>query len=209
VKVCPTEALSIVGRNVTVGEILGEIERDRKFYEPSGGGVTFSGGEPAMQPEFLLALVKAAKAEGINVAVETSGLAPFSVYESILPYVNTFLFDYKETNEARHREFTGVSNELILANLRKLHDSGASILVRCPVIPGLNDRDEHFEGIARLTRELPNLIGAEILGYHKLAASKSGRMGLSVQDEYEPPSPELKAEWNAKLESYGARIYEA
>jgi pyruvate formate lyase activating enzyme len=198
-----------VGRDITVGEVVGEILRDKKFYADSGGGATFSGGEPAMQPEFLFALVKATKAEGINVAVETSGCAPYRVYESLLPYVDTFLFDCKETNPELHKKFTGVDNKLLTDNLRKLHDAGASILLRCPIVPGLNDRDEHFQGLAKLSKELPNLIGVELLAYHKLAASKSGRMGLAVQDEYEPPSPEVKAEWNAKLEAYGANVFDA
>jgi pyruvate formate lyase activating enzyme len=198
-----------VGRDVTVGEVISDILKDKKFYEPSGGGATFSGGEPAMQPEFLLALVKSAKAEGINVAVETSGCAPYGVYEALLPYVDTFLFDCKETDRELHRKFTGVDNALILSNLRKLHNAGASILLRCPIIPGLNDREKHFKGLAELSKELPNLLGVEVLAYHRLAASKSGRMGLTVQEEYEAPAQELVKEWNDTLKNYGANVFDA
>lgn len=209
VAVCPTGALSFVGRDVTVDEVIAEVLRDRKYYGPSGGGMTLSGGEPAMQPEFMLALAMAAKSEGINVAVETSGYAPFGVYESVLQYVDMFLYDVKETDPELHRRFTNVNNKLPMENLRKLYEAGASILLRCPIIPGLNDRDDHFEAIANLTKEMPDLLGAELLPYHKLAASKSGRMGLAVQEEFEPPSPHLKAEWNEKLKSYGAKVFEA
>ena len=209
VAVCPAGALSFVGRDVTVGEVIGEVLRDRMYYGPSGGGMTLSGGEPAMQPEFMLALAMAAKAEGLNVAVETSGYAPFRVYEAVLPYVDTFLYDVKETEPALHVSFTGVGNRLPMENLRKLYAAGASILLRCPIIPGLNDRDDHFRAIAGLTKEMPNLLGAELLPYHRLAASKSGRMGLPIQEEFRPPSPELKAEWNEKLKAYGARVFDA
>jgi pyruvate formate lyase activating enzyme len=183
--------------------------RDKRYYAPSGGGMTLSGGEPAMQPEFMLALAMAAKAEGLNVAVETSGFAPFKVYESILPYVDTFLYDVKETDPGLHKEFTNVDLKLPAENLRKIYSAGASILLRCPIVPGLNDRDDHFMAIANLTKEMPGLLGAEILPYHKLATSKSGRMGLSAQEEFETPSSELKVEWDRKLKSYGAKVFEA
>lgn len=209
VAVCPTGALSLVGRDVTAGEVIAEVLRDKMYYGPSGGGMTLSGGEPAVQPEFMLALAMLAKAEGLNVAIETSGYAPFRVYEPVLPYVDTFLYDIKETDPELHMRYTGVSPRLPLENLRKLYDAGASILLRCPIIPGLNDRDDHFRTIASLTKEMPDLLGAELLPYHKLAASKSGRMGLAAQDEFEQPSPEDKDEWNRKLRSFGAKVFEA
>jgi len=209
VDVCPASALSIVGREVTVSEVIAEVLQDRRFYEPSGGGITLSGGEPAMQPEFMLALAMAAKAEGLNVALETSGFASYKTYEKVLPYVDIFLYDVKESDPELHKKYTGVGIDLPLENLRKIYNAGGQMLLRCPIIPGLNDRDEHFRAIAELTKEMPNLIGAELLPYHKLAASKGERMGIEAQAEYDPPSLEIKEKWNKLLEAYGANVYEA
>jgi pyruvate formate lyase activating enzyme len=209
VDACVTGALEITGREVTAEEIARDVLKERKYYENSGGGVTISGGEPALQGEFLLALVKLLKKENVHVALETSGFADREVFDSILPYIDLFLYDCKETDSARHREYTGVDNALILENLRKLHDAKANILLRCPVIPGLNDRDGHFQGIAGLAASLPNLTGVEILPYHKLAASKIERMGLESQDEYEQATPEVVVGWIEKLRALGVPIIEA
>jgi pyruvate formate lyase activating enzyme len=208
-QVCPTQALSIVGSNVTVDEVLKEVVRDRKFYETSGGGVTFSGGEPTMQPEFLRALVKAVKQQGLHTALETSGFCSYDILNSLLPEVDLFLYDWKETDPIKHKAYTGVDNTLIRKNLLQLHEDGASILLRCPVICGLNDTSEHFQGIAELSALLPNLMGVEVLPYHRLAASKSGRMGLQAQELYELPSSELKKLWNEDLLRRGAPVLEA
>ena len=209
VDVCVTKALEIVGREVTAGEIVRETLKERKYYETSGGGVTISGGEPTLQPEFLLAMVKSLKKEQVHVALETSGFSNYDVLKSVLPYVDLFLYDYKETDPVKHKKFIGVDNVLILDNLRKLHDAKASILLRCPVIPGLNDREDHFQGIADLTASLPNLTGVELLPYHNLAVSKIERMGLDPQDVYEQVPPEISAQWNKKVRSYGVPVIEA
>lgn len=203
---CITKALTVVGTKVTAGEVLDQVTRDRHFYEESGGGVTLSGGEPTMQKEFLTALLRLVSNEGISTALETCGLCDFSYYESILPYVDLFLLDFKETNPEKHKEFTKAENALIKENIGRLHDAGAKIRLRCPIIPGLNDRDEHFEGIARMTIKYPNLLGAEILPYHRLAASKADRMGLEQQEEYVQPSYETAEMWRAKVRSFGGRI---
>lgn len=207
--VCPGQALSIVGSDVTVSDVLKEAVRDRKFYETSGGGVTFSGGEPTMQPGFLIALLSASKAEGLHTAVETGGSCTYSVLQALLPFTDLFLYDWKETDPIKHKQFTGVSNNLIRQNLIALHEVGAPILLRCPIICGLNDRDDHFQGIADLFSRLPNLIGVEVLAYHQLAASKSIRMGLKSQQVYDTPSAELKSTWDEKLTSLGVRVIES
>jgi glycyl-radical enzyme activating protein len=203
---CPTQALGVVGRDVTVNDVLSEVLRDTRFYETS---VTFSGGEPTMQPEFLLNLAMACKNEGLHVAVETSGCCSFGVLASIAPYVDLFLYDCKETDSELHRQYTGVDNSLLKDNLKKLHDLGARILLRCPIICGLNDRDGHFRGIAQLFSQLPNLSGVELLPYHPLAASKSGRMDLLPQNTYETPSADQKRMWNEKLADYGVNVIES
>jgi len=205
--VCAPKALSVVGEQVTAGEILERVNRDRRYYGESGGGVTFSGGEPTLQKEFLAAALKLVSGDGISTALETNGHCAYSYYESIMPYVDLFLIDYKETDPARHMDFVGAGNELVIENIGRLHDAGAKILLRCLIIPGLNDRDDHFMGIARMTREYPGLLGAEILSYHKLAAAKAGRLGCGRQAEYVQPPPEMVEEWRGRVRSFGGKVY--
>jgi pyruvate formate lyase activating enzyme len=177
---CCAKALEIVGRDVTVEEALAVVRRDKPFYDASGGGMTLSGGEPLSQIAFSQALLRAAKQEGFHCAVETCGFGEFSLLERILPYVDLFLYDIKETDEARHREWTGQSNASILENLRLLHQRGAAIVLRLPVIPGVNDREDHFAAVAELARSLPQLRGVERLPYHALGAGKAEKIGTGT-----------------------------
>jgi len=203
---CITKALTVVGDEITADEVLAQVKRDRKFYDESGGGVTFSGGEPTLQRDFLTALLKLASNEEIHTALETNGHCDFEYYKSIMPYVDLFLIDYKETDPAKHREYTGVDNALVIEIIEKLHNAGAQILLRCTIIPGLNDRDDHFEGIARMTQQHPNLLGAEILPYHKLAAAKADRFGIAAQQEFTPPFDATVEKWREKVTACGGRI---
>jgi pyruvate formate lyase activating enzyme len=207
VAACPAKALETVGRDVTVQEIVAEVMREKRYYEGSRGGVTVSGGEPAMQPEFLLDLVREIKKEGVHIALESSGMCDYRVYESVLPYVDLFLYDCKETDPELHKKFTGVDNRLILENLRRLYAARAVILLRCPVVKGLNDREDHFKNLAALSRELPDLMGIEILPYHKLGASKAELMGLDPQEEYEQIPREESDKWTEAVRSFGGQVY--
>ena len=136
---CPAEALEVVGRRMTVEQVLAEIERDRVFYEQSNGGVTFTGGEPLAQPHFLLALLSACRGHGLHTAVDTSGFTPWKVLDKIRPFVDLFLYDLKLMDDVRHRQWTDSSNKIILSNLQKLAEWGHNLLVRIPIIPGIND----------------------------------------------------------------------
>ena len=209
VDACVTHALEIVGRDVTVDEIMTEVMREKLYYDNSKGGVTISGGEPALQPAFLLDLVKALKEKNVHVALETSGFARYEIYEAVLPYIDLFLYDYKESNPKLHKIFTGADNRLIKENLNKLYRDGAKIRLRCPIIPELNDREDHFQGIAELAKTLPNLEGVEILAYHKLAASKIDRMGLEEQKVYEQVPKETVDLWREKICAYGVQTIES
>ncbi len=175
---CDTRALEFVGRRRTVEEVMKEVRPDRTFYLSSGGGLTISGGEPLAQPEFTRELLAAARNEGIHRCVETSGFASWRRFKTLFPLVDLFLFDYKETDPQRHADFTGQSNEIILGNLRALYDVGASIQLQCPIVPGYNDRQDHFAGIAALARSMPELLGVRLLPYHPLGKSKLERFGL-------------------------------
>lgn len=170
-------ALEICGKEMTVPEIIKEVMKDKAFYDNSGGGVTLSGGDPLLTPDFTLELLKAAKDNGLHTCIETCGHAKWDDVEKLMPYVDIFLWDVKETDSARHKEFTGVTNERILENLRALSKAGAHIILRCPIIPGYNDRREHLEAIGDLATELSGVEKVEVEPYHPLGASKSEDIG--------------------------------
>ncbi len=203
--VCDPKALQMVGRDMTVAEVLDVVLRDEAYYAESGGGITLSGGEPLMQGEFAFHLLGEAKAEGLHCCVETSGMVEWPVIERLVPVVDLWLYDYKETDPRLHQEFTGFWNSEILANLRRLHGAGEKIVLRCPMIPGHNARTEHLDGIVALTRELPDLEGVELLAYYDLWRAKLKRFGLetSLPESVKPPSRETVESWTEYLRSRG------
>jgi glycyl-radical enzyme activating protein len=205
---CPATALELAGRTAGVPELLAEVLRDRDFYEASGGGLTLSGGEPTAQPDFTAALLSATRAQGIPTAVETCGWCDFAVLERLRPLVDLFLFDLKADPD-RHRDLTGADAGPILANLRRLHGSGARIRLRLPMVPGVNDTDEHFGNIAGLVRELPGLEGLQLLPYHPLAAGKYRALGIASPPLAEPgmPAEGTVVGWLSRLRSLGVDAF--
>ncbi|MCB0546673.1 MAG: glycyl-radical enzyme activating protein [Phaeodactylibacter sp.] len=184
-----------VGRQYSVSEVMELVERERIFMEQSGGGVTFSGGEPLMQAPFLLALLQACQEQGIHTAVDTSGIASRAAFRRIIPYTDLFLFDLKHLNDQKHRLYTGASNRLILENFRMIADSGVDIWARVPVIPGYNDEEEQLERLHRFLREnrRDNIRQLNLLPYHPIDA-KYGRCGIEWKmGQLEPPSRERMA----------------
>ena len=170
-------ALELFGKSATAEEILEEVLRDKPFYDNSGGGLTLSGGEPLYQPEFCLELLQKAKENGLHVCMETCGLTTPEILEKVAPLVDIFLFDYKETDPERHKAYTGADNSLILQNLRRLNALGKQIVLRCPIIPTLNDREEHFAGIGKLAEELSCVSEVCVEPYHAYGSSKYKRLG--------------------------------
>ena len=206
-KKCLYGALEPVGKWMSVDEVIEDVMKDLRFFKKSNGGITVSGGEPMMQPDFSLALLKEAKKQGIQTAMETSGFASLEQYKKVLPYVDEFLWDYKETDETKHKKFTGVSNQQILKNLDALYKDGANIILRCPIIPGLNDTEEHFRGIAKRSRQMKNLKGVELMPYHKFGVAKDARIGRMEQKEYEIPSKDMKKSWEEQIIAMGGRLF--
>jgi glycyl-radical enzyme activating protein len=178
VQACRAGALEIAGYEADVEDIMAVVRRDKPFYGRGGGGLTISGGEPAAQPEFARALAHAAHSEGIGVCVETSGFCSKKTFLELAECVDIFLFDIKETDPERHRAFTGQYNAPILDNLRALNELGRQIVLRCPLIPGFNDRAEHFRAVAGLANELECVLRVEVEPYHPLGESKAARLDI-------------------------------
>jgi len=202
VDVCPAEARELVGKEVSTQWVMEEIEKDVLFFDESKGGVTFSGGEPLSQPEFLEELLMECRKKDIHTAVDTSGYAPTDVIMKIAPYVNLFLYDIKLIDEEKHQFYTGVSNQLILHNLQALSEVGASIWVRIPVIPGVNANREELEAMSRFISTLKGVENVNLLPYHGTGSHKYERLGMSYLLR------DLKSPTKEEMEGF-SRIFEA
>jgi len=207
VQVCQAEAREMVGRRVTVVEVMAEVEKDIVFYDESGGGVTFSGGEPLMQPEFLYALLRDCKEKGIRTAVDTSGLAAWKTLQQISERADLILYDLKLMDDERHRRYTGVSNELILSNLRSLASQGSAIAVRMPIVPGINDDETNLLRTGEFVASLPGAPPISLLPYHKAGVDKYARLKKSYAlPEIQTPSDERMAEIAAMMTRFGLTV---
>lgn len=196
---CYAGALEITGTEMTVDEVFSRIEAEKSYYDKSGGGVTFSGGEPMMQVDFLLELLKRCKESGIHTAVDTAGCVPFKMFEKILPYTDLFLYDIKAGDSELHKELTAQPNELVFENLEKLSRAGKEIIVRYPCIKGAN-LDEAEEIAQKLEGIKINTV--ELLAYHKLGESKMKALGLEA-DIFEVPTREEMLEVKSIFENKG------
>ena len=206
--VCDPKALEMVGRVVTSGEVLDVVLRDKAYYRTSGGGITLSGGEPLMQPDFAELLLVEAKARGLHTVVETSGYAMWGAIRPLVPLVDLWLFDYKETNWQLHEKFVGKPNELILSNLKRLYKEDAKIQLRCPMIPGHNARREHLDGIVALAKSMPRIESVELLPYYDLWRAKLDRFGLKTElpESVKPPERRTVDGWKDYLRSRGVPV---
>ena len=200
---CYSGALETVGKAMNVSEVLDEVIKDKAFYEESGGGMTLSGGEPLAQLQFARGLLQGARSLGLHTCVETCGFADEQDMADIVPVVDLFLFDFKETDSERHRAATGQSNERIVRNLRLLDELGAIIVLRCPIVPGINLRDDHLAGIASVAQSLRIEPAVEVLGYHPLGESKRARFGTTGAT-YPPLSREETERVAARIREMGA-----
>jgi len=174
---CPSTAREVAGREVTVDEVLAEVLRDRAVYEESGGGVTFSGGEPLAQPAFLLAALEACRREGLHVAVDTCGFAAREVVLAAAARADLFLWDVKTLDPAKHRDLTGVPLEPILENLAAVSRLGVPIWLRLPVIPGVTDDPAHVARAVALAERTPSVARVSLLPFHRTANGKRERLG--------------------------------
>ena len=203
---CPAAAREVVGRAYTSAELMPLLLQDRVFYEESGGGVTFSGGEPLLQFEFLLQMLSACRGERLHTAVDTSGMCPTAHLMAVAPLTDLFLFDIKLVDSARHRQFTGASNELILENLRVLNSVHGNIWVRIPVIPGINDAQGDLEAAAGIAASLAGVRQVNLLPYHRTGVGKSERLGKNgFLKDLQPPSAASMRGAADVFEQYGLK----
>ncbi len=190
-EVCRTQALELWGRDVSVDELLSRIARDKPFYENSGGGVTFSGGEVFSQTEFLVDVLKACTAERISTAIQTSCYTPTTSLDEVIRHTDLIIADIKHMDDAEHRSLTGVGNELILRNIRHIAETHPALVIQLPLIPGLNDSEENIVEEIRFISSLPRILGVSIVPYHQLGASKYRRFGRNyLLSGIEPPDRE-------------------
>lgn len=193
VEACPSKALEMIGEWLTVEQVMNVVQRDLVYYRNSGGGVTFSGGEPTAQPEFLASCLKRCKDMGIHTALDTCGFAKWSIFEEILPYVDLLLYDIKHMDSAKHKQFTGVGNELILENLKRISQRGKPIWVRIALIPGYNDSEENLRRIAEFVRPLKAVEKVSLLPYNTAAGARYLSIGKNYELEHLIPHSEERA----------------
>lgn len=205
--VCPAEARELCGRLMTVSEVMKQIEKERVFFEQSGGGVTFTGGEPLGQPEFLMEMLRECKRKEINTVIDTCGFASAKVLLDTVPYTDLYLYDIKHMDSEKHKEYTGVDNELILSNLLALGESGAAIFARMPFMPGINSDEENLRAMGSFLTGVKGLKQLNILPYHSVAEDKHRRWGMEYQlkDIY-PPTENALRKAASVLEEYGIKV---
>ncbi len=205
---CFAEALVLVGRVVTVPEVMRDVLADRPFYANSGGGVTLSGGEPLLQAAFAAELLRACRAEAIHTAIETAAQFPWDTVAALLPLVDLVMMDIKVMDEAVHRRVTGAGNMRILANATRIAESGKPLIVRTPVIPGVNDTPEAIAEIARFVRGLPTLQYLDLLPFHPMAAGKYDSLGREYDARHlSRPTPEQMALLSATAAAEGIAVH--
>lgn len=198
---CINNAREIVGKYYSLDDIMKEIEKDKLFYEQSGGGITLSGGEIMTQDmDYIVKILKKCHRLGYRVNIDTCGHAKFENFEKILPYIDTFLYDIKHMDSDIHKELTGVGNELVLGNLRKLSENSAKINIRIPLVEGINSSEEHIGKIITFLKEL-KIYKINLLSYHNTGKSKYDRLNIAYEgDDYKAPSNERMEEIKLKFE---------
>lgn len=196
---CPSNALELAGKDMSVDEVMGAVLRDRPFYE-GAGGLTLSGGEPLFQPEFAAALLSMAKEAGLHTCVETCGYAAAEQVQKLAENTDLFLYDWKLTDSELHKKYTGVDHTLIRDNLALLNALKKEIVLRCPIVPGINDTQMHFAGIAEIANTYSGIRQIELEPYHAFGTQKSVRLGNQAK-LFEVPTEEDKHSWQKQLDA--------
>ncbi len=211
VDACYNKALKIYGKRYSTDELLELVLKDRDFYERSGGGLTISGGEPMNQFQGVQELMKKAKEAGLHTCLDTSGYAETEQYAKMMEYVDLFLYDYKITSPEKHKKYTGVENDIIKDNLKFICENGGKVFLRCPIIPGINEEEEHYQAIVELSRRFENIVQVNVMAYHDMAKSKAIQIGVDYPlRNLKTVEKEQKAAIYKRLEDMGClNLYES
>jgi len=202
-EICLAHSFSLIGREMTAGAVVAEVLRDAAFYS-GHGGLTLTGGEPTLQPEFAEAILHLAKDEGLHTAIETCGAVAWQNIARLLPYLDLVLFDLKHVDRDAHQQFTGATNGIILDNLDRTLQAGANLIVRVPLIPGFNADNESLTAIAEFIRSLQAVRETHVLAYHTLGRSKYHALGIPYELEQYPSMKLAEAEhWASIFREYG------
>jgi pyruvate formate lyase activating enzyme len=205
--ICPSGAIERAGRDMTIDDILDIVDQDRPFYEASGGGLTLSGGEPLANPAFSIELARQAKARQLHVCLQTSGCGSPEAVKGIVPFVDLFLWDIKDTDAARLKANTGGDLETMAANLSLADAMGAATVLACLMIPDVNMNEAHYRGIAGLYERLQHCRGVKLTPYHPFGISKYEQLGLPVPDgRFRTPGSDRMAEAKRRLEALGVKV---
>jgi len=205
-EICSSHAFSIIGKEMTAGEVIADVLRDSPFYGGQGG-LTLTGGEPALQAGFAEAVLNLAKAEGLHTTIETCGAVTWKNLERLLPYLDLVLFDLKHMNAEIHRRFTGKENTIILENLTRVAQSDVDLIVRVPLIPGFNADDISLGEIAEFVKTLKRVKEVHVLGYHALGRSKYHAIGIAYPFDNQPPMQMVETEkWADVLRREGFTV---
>ena len=206
---CPTDALSMFGKLMTAEEVIAEVEKDASFFRNSGGGMTISGGECLLQPDFTAAILRLAQERGIHTAIETAGNVPWEFMEKVLQHVDIMLHDNKLMNPERHKKWTGVDNKRLLENFKKAYETFPHVefITRTPLIPGINSDEEHIRAVLEFIKPHKNVIDYELLPYHRYGTGKYEFLGKVYElKDFNSPSPELLAQLRGIIdEAFGRK----
>jgi len=203
---CPEDALKIYGYEMESEDIIHEVLKDKHYYDNSSGGLTLSGGDPLLQFDFALEILKLAKQNELNTCLETEGFGPQEKFEKIIPFVNHFLYDYKITDEEHHKKYTGVSNQTIISNLDFLCKNHHDIILRCIIIPGINDHEEHFQALVDFEKKYSSIQSIEILPYHDYGRKKYQMIGRQYPlAGLKTVSKEQAKQWLKQIQKLGSK----
>ncbi len=203
---CSKNALKVYGYETDTASVLKEVMKDADYYRNSGGGLTLSGGDPLFQFDFAFSILSEARALGLNTCVESEGFGTIDQFRKLLPLVNHFFFDYKITNDALHKKYTGVSNSVVLENLNFLVSNNADITLRCVLIPGINDNDEHFRAIADISNKYPSIKAVEVMPYHDYGSGKYKQIGKTLYPiDSKAVTPKLAMQWINRMIELGCK----
>jgi len=205
-EICPSGALLLVGRYMTVKEAIQEVKKDLFFYCKSGGGITLSGGEPTSQPEFSEAIIKSAYSMGIHTVIETCGYCSYEILQRLAKWTDLFLYDIKHVDDVKHINRTGVSNQIIIDNFKKLIDIGASVIVRIPIIPGFNATITDMRLICKVLSNIGGFMEIHLLPYHRLGDSKAIRLGKTGKMNKKPLTKPILLSLKNIADEFGFKV---